>query len=97
MCVYHEQPDMYDHLLEYCGASEHVQNNNSQTPVLLAASIGKIAMLQHIYNKKRKVWCCGNACCALQPHWADACTLSGCTLVHAIMCAACACRTLRDR
>ena len=55
MCVYHDQPDMYDHLVEYCGASEHVQNNNSQTPLLLAASIGKIVMLQHIYNKKRRV------------------------------------------
>lgn len=60
MCVYHDQPDMYDHLVEYCGASEHVQNNNSQTPLLLAASIGKIAMLQHIYNKKRRVaWAYG--------------------------------------
>ncbi|KAG2493527.1 hypothetical protein HYH03_008341 [Edaphochlamys debaryana] len=60
MCVYHDQPDMYDHLVEYCGASEHVQNNRSQTPLLLAASLGKVEMLQHIYNKRRRVaWAYG--------------------------------------
>ncbi|KXZ41393.1 hypothetical protein GPECTOR_497g455 [Gonium pectorale] len=60
MCVYHDQPDMYDHLVEYCGASEHVQNNRSQTPLLLAASLGKVDMLQHIYNKRRRVaWAYG--------------------------------------
>ncbi|GFR48585.1 hypothetical protein Agub_g10488 [Astrephomene gubernaculifera] len=60
MCVTHDQPDMYDHLVEYCGASEHVQNNRSQTPLLLAASLGKVEMLQHIYNKRRRVaWAYG--------------------------------------
>lgn len=60
MCVYHDQTDMYDHLVEYCGASEHVQNNRSQTPLLLAASLGKVEMLQHVYNKRRRVaWAYG--------------------------------------
>mmetsp|Transcript_1453 Transcript_1453/g.3191 ORF Transcript_1453/g.3191 Transcript_1453/m.3191 type:complete len:1024 (-) Transcript_1453:1638-4709(-) len=60
MCVYHDQADMYDHLVEYCGASEHVRNNRGQTPLLLAASLGKVEIFQHIYNKRRKVaWAYG--------------------------------------
>jgi hypothetical protein len=37
---------MYEHLVEYCGASEHVRNNRGQTPLLLAASLGKLEMFQ---------------------------------------------------
>ena len=60
MCVYHDQMDMYDHLVEFCGASENVRNNRGQTPLLLAASLGKVEMFQHIYNKRRKVaWAYG--------------------------------------
>lgn len=46
MCVYHDQTEMYDHLVEFCGASEHVKNNRGQTPMLLAASLGKVEMFQ---------------------------------------------------
>eukprot|EP00798_Chlamydomonas_sp_ICE-L_P014182 gene14182-20149_t len=47
MCVYHEQQDMYDHLVEYCGASEH-------------PSFWKQDMFQHIYNRRRRVaWAYG--------------------------------------
>ncbi len=54
------QIEMYEHLVEYCGASEHVRNNRGQTPLLLAASLGKLEMLQHIYNRRRKVaWAYG--------------------------------------
>jgi ankyrin repeat protein len=42
MCVFHDQLDMYDHLVEYCGAHEHVRNNRGQTPLVLAASLGKV-------------------------------------------------------
>eukprot|EP00798_Chlamydomonas_sp_ICE-L_P026129 gene26129-11847_t len=60
MCVHHDQIDMFDHLVEYCGASEHVCNNRGQTPLLLAASLGKQEIFQHIYNKRRKVaWAYG--------------------------------------
>lgn len=58
MCVYHDQLDMYDHLVEFCGASEHVRNNRGMTPMLLAASLGKLEAFQHIYNKRRKVRPC---------------------------------------
>ncbi|MEW5311092.1 MAG: hypothetical protein WDW38_002835 [Sanguina aurantia] len=55
MCVHHDQIQMYDHLVEFCGADEHIRNNRSQTPLLLAAYLGKMAMFQHIYNKRRQV------------------------------------------
>ncbi|GAX79471.1 hypothetical protein CEUSTIGMA_g6912.t1 [Chlamydomonas eustigma] len=60
MCIYHDQNDMYDHLVEYCGASENVRNNRGQTPMLLAASLGKVEMFQHIYNRRRHIaWAYG--------------------------------------
>ena len=60
MCVHHDQTDMYDHLIEFCGASEHVRNNRGQTPMLLAASLGKVEVFQHIYNKRRRIaWAYG--------------------------------------
>ena len=49
MCVYHNQLDMYDHLIEFCGASEHVRNNRGQTPMLLAASLGRVQIFQVQY------------------------------------------------
>lgn len=42
LCVHHDQMDMYEHLVEYCGALEHVRNNRGMTPLLLAASLGKL-------------------------------------------------------
>lgn len=48
LCVVHDQIDMYDHLVEYCGASEHVRNNRGQTPLLLAASLGKLEVGGHV-------------------------------------------------
>ncbi len=60
MCVYHSQPEMYDHLVEFCGSNENMCNNRGLTPLLLAASLGKLQMFQHIYNKKRKAaWAYG--------------------------------------
>ncbi|KAL6745893.1 ankyrin repeat-containing domain protein, partial [Haematococcus lacustris] len=60
LCVYHDQIEMYEHLVEYCGASEHVRNNRGQTPLLMAASLGRLSMFQHIYNRRRKVaWAYG--------------------------------------
>ncbi len=52
VAVVHEQLDMYDHLVEYCGAWEHVRNNRGATPLLLAASMGKMEVFQHIYNRR---------------------------------------------
>ena len=64
MCVHHDQSDMYDHLVEFCGAHEHVRNNRGLTPLLLAASLGKVEIFQHIYNKRRKVaWAYGPVRC----------------------------------
>lgn len=60
LAVYHDQLDMYDHLIEYCGAAEHARNNRGATPLLLACSMGKLEIFQHIYNKRRKVaWAYG--------------------------------------
>jgi ankyrin repeat protein len=42
LSVVHDQLDMYDHLVEGCGADEHVRNNRGATPLLLAASLGKL-------------------------------------------------------
>ncbi len=58
LAVYHDQTEMYDHLIEYCGASEHVRNNRGATPLLLAASLGKLDVFQHIYNRRRRVGHC---------------------------------------
>jgi ankyrin repeat protein len=55
MCVHHNQLDMFDHLLEYCGASDSVKNVEGFTPLVLAASLGLSDMFQHICNKRRKV------------------------------------------
>jgi hypothetical protein len=55
MCIYHDQNEMYEHLVEFCGASENVRNNRGQTPMLLAASLGKVEMFQHIYNRRRRI------------------------------------------
>eukprot|EP00201_Polytomella_parva_P020198 CAMPEP_0175043104 /NCGR_PEP_ID=MMETSP0052_2-20121109/2973_1 /TAXON_ID=51329 ORGANISM="Polytomella parva, Strain SAG 63-3" /NCGR_SAMPLE_ID=MMETSP0052_2 /ASSEMBLY_ACC=CAM_ASM_000194 /LENGTH=456 /DNA_ID=CAMNT_0016306069 /DNA_START=224 /DNA_END=1591 /DNA_ORIENTATION=- len=60
MCVLHDQMEMYDHLLECCGASELVENSHSQTPLMLAAARGKLEMFQHIISRRRRIaWAYG--------------------------------------
>ena len=56
MCVYHDQKDMYDFLIDYCGASERVRNHAGLTALVLAATIGKEDMFQHIYNRRRRAF-----------------------------------------
>jgi ankyrin repeat protein len=55
MCVYHNQIEMFDHLMEYCGATDNARNIEGLTPLVLAASLGYSDMFQHICNKRRKV------------------------------------------
>jgi hypothetical protein len=56
MCVYHDQKDMYDFLIDYCGASEKVRNHAGLTPLVLAATLPKEEMFQHIYSRRRKAF-----------------------------------------
>lgn len=56
MCIYHDQKDMYDFLVEYLCASESVRNVHGSTPIVLAAELGKLDMFQHIYNKRRRAF-----------------------------------------
>eukprot|EP00879_Flechtneria_rotunda_P024448 GHRR01025918.1.p1 GENE.GHRR01025918.1~~GHRR01025918.1.p1 ORF type:complete len:377 (+),score=86.35 GHRR01025918.1:244-1374(+) len=56
MCVIHNQADMYDFLVEYCAASDEVRNHAGLTPLVLAAQLGKVEMLQHIYNRRRRAF-----------------------------------------
>ena len=55
MCVYHNQIEMFDHLMEHCGATDNVRNIEGFTPLVLAASLGFTDMFQHILCKRRKV------------------------------------------
>jgi hypothetical protein len=56
MTVVHGQPDMYDYLVEYCGASEAEANHTGLTPLVLAAQLGKTDMFEHIYERRRKAF-----------------------------------------
>ncbi|KIY99828.1 Transient receptor potential cation channel subfamily V member 6 [Monoraphidium neglectum] len=56
MCVIHGQADMYDFLIEYCAASDAVRNYAGLTPLVLAAQLGRVDMLQHIYNRRRRAF-----------------------------------------
>lgn len=56
MCVFHDQREMYDYLVEYCGARENVRNAHGLTPLTLAAHLGRTDMLQHIYNRRRRAF-----------------------------------------
>ena len=56
MTVVHEQPEMYDFLVEYCAASDAVRNYLGLTPLVLSAHLGKAAMFQHIYSRRRRAF-----------------------------------------
>ncbi|GBF97002.1 hypothetical protein Rsub_09799 [Raphidocelis subcapitata] len=56
MTVVHDQPDMFDFLVDYCAASDAVRNNAGLTPLVLAAHLGKMATFQHIYNRRRRAF-----------------------------------------
>jgi hypothetical protein len=40
--------------LQYCAASDNVRNHAGLTPLVLAAQLGKMPMLQHIYRRRRR-------------------------------------------
>ena len=40
--------------LQYCAASDTVRNHAGLTPLVLAAQLGKMPMLQHIYRRRRR-------------------------------------------
>jgi hypothetical protein len=87
LCVYHDQLDMYDHLVEYCGAMEHVRNNRGMTPLLLAASLGKLevrgivwdaSMLMEVQKAHSSMWddwaVAGTSCyCCASPDFPATC------------------------
>jgi hypothetical protein len=54
MAVIHEQPDMYDFLVDMCGASVHVANHAGLTPLVLGAHMGKFQMFKHITSRRRR-------------------------------------------
>ena len=56
MCVYHEQMEMYDFLVGFCGASEDVRNLHGLTPLVLATHLGKLNVVSHIFTKRRRTF-----------------------------------------
>ncbi|KAF8062894.1 TRPV6 [Scenedesmus sp. PABB004] len=56
LCVIHGQPDMYDFLVDYCAASDAVRNTAGLTPIVLAGQLGRTAMFQHIYSRRRRAF-----------------------------------------
>jgi len=56
MAVIHNQPDMYDFLVDLCGASREVVNHHGLTPLVLAAQLGKLDMFRHISSRRRRTF-----------------------------------------
>lgn len=55
MTVIHRQCDMYDFLVDYCGALEREPNNEGLTPLVLAAHLDCKEMFQHIYGRRKRL------------------------------------------
>jgi ankyrin repeat protein len=55
MCVFHNQPAMYEYLVMTCGANEYLRNNDGLTPLVLAASINSPDMFQEICRRRRRI------------------------------------------
>jgi hypothetical protein len=56
MSVFHSQPDMYDFLLDVCGASGEVANHAGLTPLVLAGQLGRLDMFRHITARRRRTF-----------------------------------------
>lgn len=56
MSVVHDQPDMYDFLVDLCGADTAVTNHGGLSPLVLAAHMGKLDMLRHITSRRRRTF-----------------------------------------
>lgn len=56
MAVIHEQQEMYDFLVDMCGASVNVSNHAGLTPLVLAAQLGKMDMFKHITSRRRRTF-----------------------------------------
>lgn len=56
MAVIHDQPDMYDFLVDICGGDPRAVNHTGLTPLVLAAQLGRLDMFRHITARRRRTF-----------------------------------------
>ncbi len=94
LCVVHGQQEMYDFLVEYCAASDRVVNLHGHTPLVLAAVLGKVNMVQvcvgqqpmlstnHMVTARRQFVLLSRASRHKGMHTEACTTVTCCTCVH---------------